>query len=263
MPALLCIDLVGTQSRWRQGGVEPTQAAFEDFADLVLDTAGSIDVAPQMHGEIDGDWCGLRCPTPESALALGRRIFRRAWLESRSPQDSRLWLRGMVLPCDADEVVRRREADHELAGITRDSHSPAALEATMALRTGFDGMRLLVADVLLNDQLRGMFRIPLGRLGVIPFRRMNHTPYPPSLGRGYQDFLWMAETMQEWAHYTMRMKQRLLWSAQDREEFAHAAATQVVFHECDAILQSVTRRNIQRREDGHGVADGAEHGAGA
>jgi hypothetical protein len=28
-----------------------------------------------------------------------------------------------------------------------------------------------------------------------------------------------------------------------------AAATQIVFHECDAILQSVTRKNLQRRGD--------------
>jgi hypothetical protein len=253
---------MGTAARWRRGGLEATLGGFEDFADLVLDTAGSIDVAAQMQGDIDGDWCALRCPTPESALALGRRVFRRAWLEARSPQDARLWLRGTVLPCEPETVVRRREADHELAGIQRNWQAPVAIEATMALHTGFDGMRLLVADELLSDHLRGMFRIPLGRLGVIPFRHMNHTPYPPALGRSYQDFLWMAETMQEWSHYAMRMKQRLLWSAQDREEFAHAAATQVVFHECDAILQSVTRKNVQRREEEHrSVANDVERAA--
>jgi hypothetical protein len=264
MSALLCIDLLGTQSRWRQGGLEPVLAAFDDFADLTFDTTGSIDVAAKILGEVDGDWCALECPTPESAMALGRRIFRRAWLEPRSPHDPRMWLRGAVLPADPGGV-RRREPDQELPSIHRTWTSPSAVAATMALRTGFDGMRLLVADELLNDQLRGMFRIPLGRLGVIPFRRMNHTPYPPTLGRSYQDFLWMAETMQEWAHYSMRMKQRLLWSAQDRDEFAHAAATQVVFHECDAILQSVTRKNIQRREEEHKPAGdhAAERGADA
>jgi len=85
------------------------------------------------------------------------------------------------------------------------------------------------------------------RLGVIPFRRMNYTPYPGATQRGFQDFLWMAETQQEWGQYALRMKQRMLWCASDAEEFTQAAATQIVFHECDAILQSVARKNMQRR----------------
>lgn len=249
MSALLCVDLLGTKARWRYGGHDAAGAAFEDFADLILDTTATIDVAAQVVGDIEGDWCALVCPSPESALALGRRIFRRAWLETRTPEDTRLWLRGVIMPFDAKEGVRPSDQDEELRSIRRTWFSPPAMRAIAALRAGYRGMRLLVGDTLLTDQLRGMFRIPLGRLGVIPFRRMNFTPYPAGIQRGFQDFLWMAETSQEWGPYTLRMKQRLLWSAADADEFAQAAATQIVFHECDAILQSVTRKNMMRRLD--------------
>ena len=247
--ALLCIDLLGTKARWRCGGAEAATATFEDFHDLVLDTVSTLDCASSVAGELEADWCALLCPTAEAALALGRRIFRRAWFEPRHSEDPRCWMRGIVVPATPDAALRRREPDEELPGIGRTVFAPEVLHALAALRSGFRGMRLLVAAELLNDSLRGLFRIPLGRLGVIPFRAMNHTPYPPNLGREFQDFLWMAETSHEWSQYCTRMKQRMLWSAHAPEEFQQAAATQVVFHECDAILGSVLRKNQLRRQD--------------
>lgn len=249
MTALLCLDLLGAKARWRQGGPAAVTALFEDFADLVLDTAASLDVSAQLLGEIDGDTCSIQCPTAESALALGRRIFRRAWLEARTPEDLRLWMRGVVVPCTANGSRRNFETDEEVGGIRRVLAPDDMMKARAVLVSGFRGMRLLVDETLLSDQLRGQFRVPLGRLGVIPFRRMNFTPYPPGLRRTLQDFLWMAETAHEWHNYTMRMKQRSLWSANDSAEFSQAAATQVVFHEVDAILQSVMRKN-QAKEHG-------------
>ena len=245
MPAILCIDLLCARSKWRRGGADAALGCFEDFADLALDTASTLDVAAEILGDIEGDWCALVCPSPASALALGRRIFRRAWLETRTPDDARLWLRGIVIAADQIIPARNTEKDVEMPNMRRTQFTAAAMNAMTALRTGIQGMRLLVADSILNDPLRGTFRIPLGKLGVIPFRRMNFTPYPGSVQNGFQDFLWMAETPQEWGNYTMRIKQRMLWSAADPEEFAHAAATQVLFHECDSILQSVTRKNMQ------------------
>jgi len=245
MSVLLTIDLLGAESRWRTGGPGAAAALFDDFTDLVLDTVASLDVASEVRGEIDSDWCGLVCPSVESALALARRIFRRAWLESRNSDDLRLWLRGVVLPTD-DSAVRHSAPDDELTGISRTTATPGFMRALATLRSGFQGMRILVDEELLTDQLRGMFRVPLGRLGLIPFRRMNFTPYPPSLKKTMQDFLWMAETQNEWGTYMMRMKQRTLWSAHNEAEFQDAAATQPVFCEVDAIIQSVIRKNQQR-----------------
>lgn len=261
MTVLLCIDVLGTEVRWQRGGSSAAAALWEDFGDLVLDTAASLDVADEIRGEIDSDTCVLQCPTTESALALGRRVFRRSWLETRSPGDLRLWLRGLVCGGALANGWRHGRPDDELTAVRRSVPSEPVQKAFTALRSGFHGMRILVDERLLSDQLRGMFRIPLGRLGVIPFRRMNFTPYPPSLSRTWQDFLWMAENAPEWSLYTMRMKQRMLWSAGDHAEFVQCAATQVVFHECDAILQSVTRKNQTRREDRSEHEDEADAGA--
>jgi hypothetical protein len=199
-----------------------------------------------------------RCPNPESALALARRLFRRAWLAPRMPDDPRTWLRGAV--CAGGEEARPRDVQdlRELPGLCRVTYGEATLAALTVLRSGFRGMRILVAESLLDDELRGMFRIPFGRLGVIPFRHMNHTPYPPGLAAGWQDFLWMAEAFPDWGQYVLRMKQRVLWSSREPEESVQAAATQVVFHETDAILQSVQRKSQQRRDDGYDGASETE-----
>ncbi len=86
--------------------------------------------------------CALICPTIESALALARRIFRRAWLEPRSSDDLRLWLRGVIMPCE-DAGIRFTSPDDELTNIRRTTASPSTMRALAALRSGFQGMRLL------------------------------------------------------------------------------------------------------------------------
>jgi hypothetical protein len=251
MTVLLALDLLGLDARWRAGQPAEAEALSLDFADLVLDTMGSLDVAEMLRGEIVQERAALLCPSIESALALARRIFRRAWLDPRTPDEMRLWMRGAILPCD-DASPSTTEADEELAAIRRTVAGPCLQRAMAGLRSGLAGMRILVDDRLLNDQLRGVFRVPLGRLGFIPFRRMNQTPYPQALARNFQDFLWMADTAPEWHTYTVRMKQRMLWTAQDAEEFAEAAATQTLFHEVDAILQSVVRKNSMQAPDDRG-----------
>jgi hypothetical protein len=265
MTALLRIELLGVHELWRTGGPAAADEAFADLHDLVLDTARNLDVADTVTGDLDADGCTIACPVPEAALALGRRVFRRAWLEPRTPDEPRLWLRGVIVDGRDNRPVRTVTPSEDLPGIQESRWSGPAFEAMAALRSGFRGMRLLVADSILTDTLRGMFRIPLGRLGVIPFRRMNHTPYPGPLGHGFQDLLWMAEVRQEWGQYVSRMKQRMLWSSHAEGELAHAAATQVVFHECDAILQSVVRKNEQQdrgasweRDDAETASDPAE-----
>ncbi|MEY4830920.1 MAG: hypothetical protein RLZZ562_2716 [Planctomycetota bacterium] len=247
MPVLLYLDLLGAPQRWHGQQPGEAQALFDDFADLVLDTIGSLDVAESISGDIEGDWAALVCPSIESALALSRRIFRRAWLDPRTSDEMRLWMRGVIAPSD-DETARHFAQDEELPKIRRATSTHSAMRALTALRSGVTGMRILVDESLLNDQLRGLFRVPLGRLGFIPFRRMNFTPYTATLPRNWQDFLWMADTQAEWANYTLRMKQRIMWSAHHPAEAAEAAATQALFHEVDAIVQSVVRKNMMRED---------------
>ena len=249
MPVLLAIDLLGAQAHQKRTNPHASAALWEDFSELVLDTAESLDCPAELIGTIRQSSVVLECQTIKTALALGRRLFRRAWLETRTPHDLRLWLRGCITAGKLGTDPTQIAPSKLLPGIQKDVLNPSVQKAVSQLRSGYRGMRILIDQDLLDDQLRGVFRIPLGRLGVIPFRRMNFTPYPKSLHSRFQDFLWMADNGTEWAQYNLRMKQRMLWSAEDNSEFVQAAATQVVFHECDAILQSVHRKNQTRRED--------------
>ncbi|MEC7583756.1 MAG: hypothetical protein VYE77_05520 [Planctomycetota bacterium] len=249
MPVLLTMDLLGAQAHQKRTNPHASKALWEDFSDLIVDTAESLESPTELLGTIRQGSLVLQCPCVKTALALGRRMFRRAWLETRTPHDLRLWLRGCITVGEVGSEATQAAASRLLPGVQKDVPNPSVQKAVSHLRSGYRGMRILIAEELLDDQLRGVFRIPLGRLGVIPFRRMNFTPYPKSLSQRFQDFLWMADNGAEWAQYNVRMKQRMLWSVEDTSEFVQAAATQVVFHECDAILQSVHRKNQTRRED--------------
>lgn len=257
MTTLLLLDLLGSRDRWRHGGPALVERVFDHFHHLVYDAARGLDAAAELRGDLEGDRAAIWCPNAEVALALGRRLFRRVFLEPRSPDDLRLWVRGVV--CDASgadgDTVRTLEdtAPAELPGLRRHVFGPGMQDALSVLYSGFQGMRLLVANSLLNDTLRGRFRIPVGRLGVIPFRKLNHSPYPASIHRNYQDCLWMAESQQEWGSYESRMTMRMLWSARNPQEFSQAAATQGVFHETLLILKSVARKSTWQDE-----ADGAD-----
>ncbi|MBK8099365.1 MAG: hypothetical protein IPK26_19825 [Planctomycetes bacterium] len=194
MPALLRIELLGARTG-RTGGPAAADEAFADLHDLVLDTARNLDVAQSLVGDLDGEGCTIVCPVPKRRWR-SVAVFRRAWLEPRTPDEPRMWLRGVIVDGRDGRAPRAQVPSDELAGIQESRWNGAAFEAMAVLRAGWRGMRLLVADSVLTDPLRGMFRIPLGRLGVIPFRRMNHTPYPGPLARGFQDLMWMAEVRQ-------------------------------------------------------------------
>lgn len=104
-------------------------------------------------------------------------------------------------------------------------------------------MRLLIREEIINDRVRAAFRIQYGKNSFIPFRRLRHSNYPKTIEGNLIDFLWMAEgDDREWSNIMIHMTSRLRYSARDPEEFIHAAATQVVFHECAAIRQSVKVR---------------------
>jgi hypothetical protein len=192
----------------------------------------------------------LQCPTLSGALQLGQRIFRRSWLETRNHRELRLWLQGVVTDGGSEPISRMHisRPDEEVASIQRTMPSKIVRRAQSCLRSGFQGMRILVDEKLLDDELRGVFRIPLGRLGLIPFRRMNFTHYPKQVSENFQDFLWMADEPDGWQEHIQRMKQRMLWSAGNQTEANCAAATQVVFHETDVIYQSINRKNSAKHD---------------
>jgi hypothetical protein len=123
------------------------------------------------------------------------------------------------------------------------TYSPPLLTAISVEKSGFKGMRLLVDGALITKPIRAAWKIPIGKRTFIPFRRLRHSVYP-AMGDRFEDFLWMASgDNEEWDDRKIVMAKRLRLAGNDPEEFAQAAATQVVFHECDAILQSLRKRS--------------------
>ncbi|MEC7583497.1 MAG: hypothetical protein VYE77_04205, partial [Planctomycetota bacterium] len=90
MPVLLVIDLLGAQAHQKQTNPHASRALWEDFSDLIVDTAESLESPADLLGSIRQNSVVLQCPCVTTALALGRRLFRRAWLETRTPPDKRL-----------------------------------------------------------------------------------------------------------------------------------------------------------------------------
>jgi hypothetical protein len=127
--------------------------------------------------------------------------------------------------------------DPPFANIAVHRYSAPLLEAISVERSGFKGMRILIADALVNDPLREAMRIPVGPRHLIPLRRLDHSRYRVE---GFQDWLWMLPRDEnEWTRAKRQMAARLRWAAADADEFLQAAATQVVFHESEAIWGSL------------------------
>jgi hypothetical protein len=100
---------------------------------------------------------------------------------------------------------------------------------------------------LVTPALCDAFRVEVGRRRLIPFKQLANSIYPGRIAPDYQDFLWMATAdPAEWEKDKVQMASRLRWSSANNEEFIHAAATQVIFHECEAIMRSLLRRTAKR-----------------
>lgn len=132
-------------------------------------------------------------------------------------------------------------------------YSESALEAVSVEKSGFKGMRLLVKAALINADVQARSKISFDTHTLIPFRRLSYSYYPSRVEGKYSDFLWMAcESDGDWRNLMLRMTSRLRYSAPDVEELAQAAATQIVFHECGTIRQSVLGRAKRRKQRASG-----------
>jgi hypothetical protein len=126
-------------------------------------------------------------------------------------------------------------------------YSGPFLDAISVERSGFKGMRILIEDVLVNDALREAVRIPVAGRRLIPLRRLDHSEYRAN---GFQDWLWMLPDDEDvWARRRRQMATRLRWAVRDSEEFLQAAATQVVFNECEAIRASLRFDRVHESKD--------------
>lgn len=253
MSVILFIDMLGSRKRWQNGGVRESMVEFYRFKTMVKRAIRGVPVGSVVDGGIETDAAMLVCRSTAEALDVARLVFLSGFLGHMNPGKPRLWHRGCVVPYADGAMLRTGDPlGIGLEQVTAYRYSASALEAVSVEKSGYKGMRVLVAVGLVDRILQDGMRIPFGARSLIPFRKLNYSGYPKRVEGQFTDYLWMAcRSEDEWFKLGLQMTSRLRYAAKDDEEFLQAAATQLVFHECAAIRRSVIGR--ARRAEGDPV----------
>jgi hypothetical protein len=239
---IVYFDLLGTRKKWEKGGRAAVEAAFGRFEQLVRQGLAQMGPEGVLDGGIEADSAVFVCADEALALRLSQTIFGTAFSAPNPEHEAnRLWIRGAIVRVLEPGPLRSPEPlQPPFAHLAVHRYSAPFLDAISVERSGFKGMRILIEDALVSDALRGAVRIFVAERNLIPLRRLDHSDYRVN---GYQDWLWMLSPDEDtWLRRRQQMATRLRWAAKDAEEFLQAAATQVVFNECEAIRASLRNR---------------------
>ena len=236
---LLFIDMLGVRARWHLGGRESVEKAFSRFHSIIIEAIQTRDRGKVLHGGIEADSAAIICSSAKTAVYIGRNAFRIAFRSARSPNDERLWLRGVIVPAnEADPLKTERPLASDLDQIKVAEYSTSLLEAISAEKSGVKGMRLLIGGGLSKKEIQRAYGLNIHGAYFCPIRRPQTLSYPSRL-KGYRDILWMASAKEDkWKEMQRTMSYRLKWSAANADEFIHAAVTQVLFNHWEGILES-------------------------
>ncbi len=251
MAVILFIDMLGARKRWHNGGVSEAMPAFYRFKRLVNIAARRAPAGEVLGGVIETDAAMLVCRSIVGAARIAQRLYLEAFANRMNPMTNRDWYRGCIVPHADDEFIRTGDPLRmPVQKVMAFRYSKSALEAVSVEKSGFKGMRLLIKLELIDANIEMQMKIPFGTHTLIPFRKLNYSYYPPRVAEEYTDFLWMAcQSNVDWHNLTLHMTSRLRYAARDQEELTQAAATQIVFHECAAIRQSVIGRAKRVKEE--------------
>ncbi len=259
---ILFVDMLGVRSRWHKGGREAAEVAFLAFRNLVafsLKGATSKDVS---CGVVETDAAALTCSCVEVALDIGKRLYLATFEQTARNLDNRFWLRGAIVPRTSDRPLRNgTRFGAAISQVEIVLYDQELLDAIQVEKSGIKGMRLVVDKTLVTPEIDRKLAIHVGALNFIPIKRLHNSGYPGKVADGYLDYFWMASGNEDESTRLDRlMALRLRHAAKDAEEFAQAAATQVLFHECAAIIGSLrTRQYFQqqkaKRKKGHPIDD--------
>lgn len=245
---ILFVDLLGVRSRWIKGGKNAAELAFQDFRNLVAHSIKGRKPDDLIHGLIETDAAALTFASVQSALDVGKKMFAAAFEQVKHNQHRRPWLRGCIVARDGDGSLRTASTFSEpISQVELMLYNPALLNAISVEKSGFKGMRLLVSKDLISSALTTHNKLSIEGFSFITLKKLRNSTYPKRIEEGFIDYFWMATADAERLTAMERiMALRLRASAHDAEEFAQAAATQVVFHECAAIIGSLrTRHHFQ------------------
>src|SRR5258705_1140032 len=141
---LLFIDMLGVRARWNAEGRAGAVRAFSQFRSVITEAIQTRKRGTILRGGIESDSAAIICPSLRVAVDIGRRAFRIAFGRARSPNDERLWLRGVIVAGNDEEQFRREQPLAQgLEQVRVAEYSPSLLEAISAEKAGFKGMRLL------------------------------------------------------------------------------------------------------------------------
>jgi hypothetical protein len=246
---ILFADVLGAKARWHKGGREEAEKFFVLFRNLVISTLKRADIAPPREGAIETDALTLVYETAEQAIYAAMVLYQAAFDSARTPTRDRLWLRGAIVPYASGEPLRRlRPISAPLEQVSLFLYAAPFFDAISVEKSGFRGMRMLIDSELVTRQVSTTFRHPIGERSFIPLKRLNHSQYPGRITSAYHDVLWMFSPDQAvWGDRKRLMSCRLRWSGNEPEEFIQAAATQLVFSECQAILTTLHERRPRRQ----------------
>lgn len=244
MSVILFLDMLGGKDRWRIGGPVASKEAFDVFTRLVI-AAAKPDMEFITDGAIETDSAVIVCSETIAALRIAKRACAFAFRDPDGRDGFRSWLRGSIVPHEPSVELRSsRFASSPMNKLNIFTYSPSLFDAVSIEKAGFKGMRILMRQELVTANLRAEGKIPIRGFNFLPFKKLRYSSYPTSTNGPLVDFLWMAtEDSEAWQQLLFGMAKRLRNSAQASEEFAQAAATQVVFHECDAMIMSIRHRS--------------------
>lgn len=244
IPSLLLVDVLGVGARWKSGGTDAAEAAFDVLAEIV-ETVLRDAPSTILGAELQTDTVCIASTSTNAALRVARDVYLEAFLRQRR---ERAWLRGVLVHRPQKlHLHDMRQPCRSLGGrIVVHRLAPPLLNAISLEKSGFKGMRMLVHPRLVTPLVKEAARITLGNdTTVDTLVRLPAPAYGHKRLAGFHDLLWMAtDDQEEWRRRAARMARRLRQAAHSNEEVVHAAATQVVFDACEEALgyRSVPKR---------------------
>lgn len=252
---LLYIDVLGMKARWQGGNLGTVKAAFARLEDLVQQSLAQLPTDTQYDARLQSDAAAILFADASPAIRVGRSIFQAA--AGTSTETERFWLRGLITSAPAELYSLETVSDYGAPfRCLRIRHfADQLLSAVLIEQSGPKGARLLLEQELVSQHLKSEFAIDVAPGRLYPFRRLDNSAYPRVEADAFCDVLWMFPdpyTPNSWRDRQRRMNNMLRWAGGvaaatgHDEEFSHAAATALVFTECDAILGSVQRAAVTR-----------------
>lgn len=255
---LLYVDVLGMKARWQSADLGAVRVAYQTFEQLVGDALDALPADVYFEAGVQSDAAAIVVGDVGNAVEIGRAMFRGA-LELSNAQE-RFWMRGVIVSAPAGlDALETLEIGPRNGGQLSTRHfSDELLGAVLAEQTGPRGARLLVQRTLVSASLRQRFTITLGAdQRIVPFRRLDNSAYPRGAEQDYADVLWMLPTpytKASWDASHRTMNNALRWAGRAAavtrkdDEFAHAAATELIFKECDAIKFGIAKLAAERRQ---------------